>query len=231
MQPKSIHTYLEAETSDIYAYDVDVRVTHFPPSADRRWLYYFSLQVNFTHHKEWSHGGFQWSGTHEFRDNANKGVNWGGASDWAGDGGIGVNNTPFTWECDRWYRYRVWRVDDDSQGYHRWLFAVLDYATNKERQYGTVRTKSHCIANAVAFTETGYGVQCDSPSARVEWRNPRLRTPQGEVLPQIIVANYNGTCVNPANTNQGLLSTSPITWFHETNAIRITQPDTRLWPT
>jgi hypothetical protein len=230
MEPKSIHTYLDSNGSGTYAYEIDLRITDFPTSVDQRWLYYFSLQVNFTHHNEWSHGGFQWSGTREFRDNANKGVNWGGGSDWAGYGGIGVNNIPFTWERGRRYRYRVSRVDDDSEGFHRWLFAVLDYATNEERQYGTVRTKSFSIASAVAFTETGYGVQCDSPRVRVEWRSPRLHTPQGQASPSRIVANYNGTCVNPSNTNQGLLSAAPISWFHETNAMRTVQPDTPLWP-
>lgn len=230
MEPKSVHTYLESYAKDVYAYDVDVRITDFPASADRQWLYYFSLQVNFAGHDEWSHGGFQWSGTQEFQDNNNKGVNWGGGSDWAGYGGIGVNNTPFTWECDRWYRYRVWRVDDDPEGYHRWLFAVMDYTTKIEHQYGTVRTKSHTIASAVVFTETGYGVQCDSPTARVEWRFPCLHTPAGQSGPHRIVANYNGTCANPHNTNQGLLSSSPISWFHETNTERLIHPDTCIWP-
>ena len=229
MEPKSIHTYLDSRIADISAYDVDVRVTHFPHSADREWLYFFALQVNFTHYEEWSHGGFQWSGTPEFQRNANKGVNWGGGSDWAGYGGIGVNNTPFTWQCDMWYRYRVSRVDNAPQGYHRWLFAIMEYNTNTERPYGTVCTKSSFIKNALVFTETGYGVQCNSPKVRVEWRNPRIRTLAGELSPQKIVANYNGTCVDPTNTNQGFLSDSPLYWFHETNANRTIYPNKVLW--
>tara|TARA_R110000868_G_scaffold400484_1_gene675027 strand:- start:25568 stop:26269 length:702 start_codon:yes stop_codon:yes gene_type:complete len=228
MEPKSVHTYLESQAADVCAYDVDVRITDFPVSPNREWLYFFALQVNFAHHEEWAHGGFQWSGTHEFKGN-NKGVNWGGGSDWAGYGGIGVNNTPFIWERDRWYRYRVWRVDKDAEGYHRWIFAVMDYAANVENQFGTVRTKSQSIAGAMVFTETGYGVQCDSPTARVEWRSPCLHSLNGQSTPHRIIANYNGTCSNPSNTNQGSLSSSPIIWFHETNAKRLVNPDTCIW--
>jgi len=227
MEPKSIHTYLESDATGIYAYDIDMRITNFPETAERGWLYYFALQVNFTDHNEWSHGGIQWSGA--FGDFGNKGINWGGGSDWAGYGGLGVNNTPFVWECGRWYRFRAWKVEDDSEGLHRWLFAVLDYSSNEERQYGTIRTKSHFIRNAVVFTETGYGVQCDSPTARVEWRNPCYYTPEGTMQPKRLVANYNGSCSNPNNTNQGLLSPSLALWFHETNTPRVVEPNECLW--
>ncbi len=229
MEPKSIHTYLESPQVELYNYDLDIRVTDFPAAPDRGWLYYFSLQVNFTDFNEWSHGGFQWSGTPEFANNGNKGVNWGGGSDWAGYGGIGVNNTPFTWEMHRWYRYRVWRVDDDAQAFHRWLFAVMDYETGQEHQFGTVRTKSNWIKSAVVFTETGYGVQCETPRTRVEWRNPCFRTTQGQFTPLVGIANYNGTCTEPNNTDQGLITLSPLLWFHSTNSPRHVQPDTRLW--
>jgi hypothetical protein len=229
MEPKSIHTYLDSEFDEIYAYDVDVCIKEFPFSADPFWLYYFALQVNFTSYDEWSHGGFQWAHIVEFRDSANKGVNWGGGSNWAGYGGLGINNTPFSWECNKWYRYRVWRVDDDSEGYHRWLLAILDYETNKENQYGTIRTKSFYIKSSIVFTETGYGVQCDSPRVSVEWRNPTFLTPAGKYVPQKIVANYNGTCIDPTNTNQGLIPSTSLQWFHETNTCRTIKPDTILW--
>lgn len=229
MEPKSIHTYLESPQVEIYNYDVDIRVTVFPPTPDRSWLYYFSLQVDFTDFNEWSHGGFQWSGTAEFANNENRGVNWGGGSDWAGYGGIGVTNTPFTWELNKWYRYRVWRVDKDADGFQRWLFAVLDYETDKEHQFGTVRTKSVWIKSAVVFTETGYGVQCHTPRTRVEWRCPTFRTPHGEFVPKIGIANYNGTCADPCNTNQGLISHQPLLWFHSTNSPRHVRADTPLW--
>lgn len=101
-EPKSTHTWIHADYSAARAFDVDMRVTSFPSDPDRGWLYYFAVQVNFTDHDEWSHGGFQWSGTHEFSENNNKGINWGGGSNWAGYGGIGVNNTPYTWELNRW---------------------------------------------------------------------------------------------------------------------------------
>jgi hypothetical protein len=229
MEPKSIHTYLDTKQPEIYNYDIDVRITDFPHDADPGWLYYFSLHVKFTHHDEWSHGGFQWSGTKEFASNGNKGVNWGGGALWDRSGGVGVNNTPFTWELGMWYRYRVWRVEKDDHGFNRWLFAVMDYTNGQELQFGTIKTKSSEISGAVVFTETGYGVQCDSPSVRVEWRNPCFRTPHGEFKADVGIANYNGTCSDPCNTDQGILSDSPRAWFRLTNTPRHVQAETALW--
>jgi hypothetical protein len=226
MEPNSIHTYLDSRIIDIYAYDVDIRITSFPQFAYRSWLYYFALQVNFTNHDEWSHGGFQWAGVNEFQESQNKGINWGGGSEY---GEIGINNSPFVWHCGKWYRYHVERVNKNPLEYNHWLFAVMDYDTNEEHQYGVVRTKSFFMKKAMVFTETGYGVQCDSPKAQVEWRNPCFLTPAGSFMPKKIVAKYNGTCINPTNTNQGLLSKSPLHWFHETNAIRIVLDGTKLW--
>jgi hypothetical protein len=229
-EPKSIHTWLDSDKKQIYAYDLDVKVTDFPKNPDRAWLYYLALQVNFTDHNEWSHGGIQWSGTKEFKENNNKGVNWGGGSDWSGYGGLGVNNTPFTWETGRWYRYRVWRPKKEKDGLYRWLFAVKDVASGIEKQYGTIKTKSEWIKNAVAFTETGYGVKCNTERIRVEWRNPVIRcTTPGEFSPTKGTANYNGTCRGNISTDQGLISKDPIHWFHMTNAKRKVNPDTRLW--
>jgi hypothetical protein len=228
-EPKSIHTWLDSDKTQIYNYDIDIKINDFPVNADRKWLYYQSLQVNFTGHEEWSHGGFQWSGTKEFRDSGNLGVNWGGGSDWAGYGGIGVTNTPFKWKKKNWYRYRVWRLKKENDGLWRWLFAVLDYRTGKDLQYGTVKTKSPWIKNAVVFTETGYGVRCNTSKINVEWRNPVFRTPQGIFKPTKGVATYNGTCQGPNNTQQGMISTSPLHWFHSTNSRRTSAYNTRLW--
>lgn len=228
-EPKSIHTWPDSSKSKIYNYDVDVKIRNFPANADRKWLYYFSLQVNFTGHDEWSHGGLQWSGTQEFRDNNNKGINWGGGSDWAGYGGIGSTNTPFTWNLGKWYRYRVWRLNKEKDGLYRWLFAVLDYETGKERQYGTVKTKSEWIKNAVVFTETGYGVKCDTPQTYIEWRNPVFRDLSGKFKPEKGVATYNGTCDGVPNTQQGIISKSPLQWFHATNSRRTINPYDKLW--
>lgn len=229
-EPKSIHTWLDSLESQIYAYDVDVKITDFPKNADRKWLYYMSLQVNFTGHEEWSHGGIQWSGTKEFRDNNNKGINWGGGSDWAGYGGIGSTNTPFTWEVNKWYRFRVWRLDKNDKGLWRWLFAVKDYESGVEKQYGTVVTKSEWIKSAVVFTETGYGVKCDTDTARVEWKNPVYRcTKPGEFKPIKGIATYNGTCEGSPSTNQELITKSPLHWSHSTNVPRSTEYSKQLW--
>lgn len=229
MEPKSIHTYLDSKFDQIDAYEVDVCVKEFPSTVVPSWLYYFAIQVNFTSYDEWSHGGFQWAHIKEFNDSANKGVNWGGGSSWAGYGGIGVTNTPFIWQCNKWYRYRVYLGAEDPNGLNQWHFSILEYETNNLYQYGTVRTKSFYIKSAVVFTETGYGVQCNSPKVKVEWRNPIFLTDSAEFIPEKGVANYNGTCVDPTNTNQGLLFNEPLHWFHETNAFRIIEPDTILW--
>jgi hypothetical protein len=229
-EPKSIHTWFDSGKTEISNYDVDVRISAFPQFPDRQWLYYFSLQVTFTDYDEWGHGGLQWAGNKEFQTDGNRGVNWGGGSNWAGYGGNGVNNTPFTWQVGRWYRYRVLRVDQDARGLRHWLFAVLDYDTGSEQKFGTIWTKSEWIINAMVFTETGYGVHCDSERAKVDWRNPVFRcTEAGEFCPQSGTANYNGTCTGQHNTEQGLISRSPLVWFHSTNAPRTVNPYDRLW--
>ncbi|MDH3494221.1 MAG: twin-arginine translocation signal domain-containing protein [Acidobacteriota bacterium] len=229
-EPKSIHTWLDSGKSQIYNYDVDFRINKFPENPPRSWLYYFSLQVNFTGHGEWSHGGIQWAGSKEFRDSGNKGINWGGGSDWAGYGGIGVTNTPFTWETGRWYRFRTWRLDKQKDGLWRWLFAVMDYGSGREFRYGTVRTKSPWIKNAVVFTETGYGVECTSDQTEVEWRSPVFRHTGGKSVPNRGTATYNGTCTpGYHSTNQGLISGNPLRWFHSTNTLRRVDNYTRLW--
>ena len=229
-EPKSTHTWLDSDKSEIYNYDIDIRIVDFPTSPDKNWLYYFSLQVNFTDHEEWSHGGFQWSGTKEFANNNNKGVNWGGGSNWAGYGGIGVTNTPYTWKIGKWYRYRVWRLNKDEKGYWQWAFFVLDYETGKEKQLGTVITKSKWIKNAVVWIETGYGVKCDTDKAYVEWRNPVFRCSEsGEFSPKKGVASYNGTCSGENNTNQGFISSEPLMWFQSTKSKRMVFAGEKLW--
>jgi hypothetical protein len=228
-EPKSIHTWFNADVDDIYNYDVEICIFEFPNGIPQQWLYYPSLQVNFTDHDEWAHGGLQWAGVQEFRPTSNKGVNWGGGSAWAGYGGIGVTNTAFIWDVGRWYRYRVLRVDDDSDGFHRWLFAILDCDSGRESKFGTVKTKSFHIKGAVVFTETGYGVKCDSPRIRVEWRNPCFRTPAGQFVPRELVATFNGTCAGTLSTNQELISPTPLHWYHQTNTARTTKDYGVLW--
>lgn len=227
-EPKSIHTWLESPEPDIYAYDVDVRINKFPTDPDKRWLYYFALQVNFTGHDEWSHGGLQWAGVKEFENSGNKGINWGGGSDWAGYGGIGRTNTPFVWDTGKWYRYRCWRLDP-KDGLWRWLFALQDYETGKDGQYGTVVTKSKYIKSAVVWMETGYGVKCDTERAEVEWRSPVYRTPAGIFKPVAGTTSYNGTCEGSKSTEQGLISKDPLRWFQATNSRRTVAPGTKLW--
>lgn len=230
LEPKSTHTWLDTEHDKIYAYDIDLRVTDFPEHPDKGWLYYFAIQVNFTDHDEWSHGGIQYANAEEFVDNNNLGVNWGGGSDWAGYGGIGRTNTPFTWQKNTWYRFRVWKLDKKDDLYN-WAFYVLNYDSGEELFAGTVVTKSEYIKNAVVWMETGYGVVCDTDKARIEWRNPVYRTVEatGEFPAIGGTSSYNGTCEGELNTNQGVVGKSPLIWFQETKAKRSTPPKTKIF--
>lgn len=228
-EPKSTHTWLISDQTQVYGYDVDVRVVNFPSNPNPSWLYYFSLQVNFTGNSEWSHGGIQYANAAEFANNNNKGVNWGGGSDWAGYGGIGRTNVPYTWEVGKWYRYRVWRLNKNENGLWQWLFTILDYQTGNERQIGTVVTKSDWITSAAVWIETGYGVQCETDRATVQWRNPNFKSTGGDFVPIQGVATYNGTCGGANSTNQGLMSSSPLVWFQTTNSTRTVMPNQRLW--
>lgn len=229
-EPKSTHTWLDSDKCNLYNYDIDICIVDFPCLINRSWLYYFSLQVNFKDYGEWAHGGFQLANVVEFKSNNQKGVNWGGGSDWSGYGGLGRTNTPFIWEIQKWYRYRFWRLPVDNNGFWQWEFWILDYETGYDKQFGKIITKSEYINNACVWIETGYGVQCDSERACVKWRNPKFRclTP-GLFTPNRGTATYNGTCEGVNNTNQGLISTDPLTWFQTTNSPRIVLNNTILW--
>lgn len=219
-EPKSILTWLQADCVDIECYEIDVRIVQFPETVPTQWLYFFALQVNFTDHAEWAHGGFQWAGVSDYQPSGSKGVNWGGGSSWAGYGGNGATLTPFAWQTDCWYRYRVLRLERQGDGLCRWLFLVIDTPSGREFPCGVVVTKSEFIADACVFTETGYGVRCDSPSICVEWRNPCFRTARGTAGPDSLIATYNGSCPDPISTSQELLSATPLAWRHETGAVR-----------
>jgi carbon monoxide dehydrogenase subunit G len=124
------------------------------------------------------------------------------------------------WRQNRWYRYRTWRVDKDDTGYWQWLFTVLDYKTREETQIGTIRTASEWIKQAVVFTETGYGVTCDT-WITVNWSNPIYRcTTPGEFTPEGALATYNGTCPEERSTDQKLTDREPFQWWHRTGRVR-----------
>jgi hypothetical protein len=38
-EPKSIHTWLDSDKKQIYAYDIDVKISDFPKNGDRSWLW------------------------------------------------------------------------------------------------------------------------------------------------------------------------------------------------
>lgn len=223
--PKSTHTYLRGLNPDIYSFDVDMRIREFPADAEPGFLYFPAIQVDFEEHKEWAHGGVQWT--------RGKKANWGGGSTTGYgktfDGEKMSIVVPFDWVEGRWYRYRVWRLDPDETGYHRWLFTILDYETGVETRVGSVRTVSKYIKGAMVWTETGYGVVCDTNSIVVEWRNPAYRTAAGEFGPKSGIVNYNGTCSDPHNTNQEVTGSDPLSWIQTTNSPRTIEAGQELW--
>ncbi|MBK8090944.1 MAG: hypothetical protein IPK32_02800 [Verrucomicrobiaceae bacterium] len=229
MEPKSIHTWFESDAVGMVGYSVDICISTFPENAPFKWLYSLALQINFTGHDEWAHGGLQWAEDKAYKESSNKGVNWGGGSDWAGYAGNGRTNTPFAWKVGNEYGYQVKRGEVDSNGLTHWHFSLVDYSTNRKMSCGIVKTKSVFIRRALVFTETGYGVQCDSPPIRVEWSNPMVECEEGQKSPHILKANYNGTCEGELTTNQGIISTSPLRWYHQTSCSRITGPNTVIW--
>ncbi|MGO9567708.1 MAG: twin-arginine translocation signal domain-containing protein [Desulfomonilaceae bacterium] len=229
-EPKSIHTWLESDQKEILEYEVDINIVEFPVPPSRKWLYYFAIQVNFTEDDEWAHGGLQWADSKEFKDSGNLGINWGGGSKSKGYGGLGHTNKAFRWQVGHWYSYKAYRSGRKSSGKYKWGFYVQDYFNVRTIDCGFITTySSDFIVSAVLFTETGYGVKCDSPSVRVLWRDPRFRTSKGEGIPPRGVADYNGTCNNPHNTNQNMISKKPLLLRHCTNCPRTTPNNTVLW--
>lgn len=229
MEPKSIHTWLEPRRTDIYEYGVDVCIEKFPVSPGQSWLYFFSLQVNFTEDDEWGHGGLQWAGTAEFQSSGNLGINFGGGSQSRGYGGLCQTNKPFEWKVGRWYHFHVLRLERISESRYEWGFRVQDIETKFEVNCGTIHTQSEFITQALVFTETGYGVKCDTPPAVVLWSDPNFNTADGVGTPDRAVATYNGTCVDPHNTNQDLISLNPMVWFHSLKSRRTVENDAPIW--
>jgi len=117
-------------------------------------------------------------------------------------------------------------------GSYNWGFWILDYDTNIETYIGTVSSWGKYINNICIFTETGYGVSCDTPTVQVRWRNPLYKSftiGGSNIIPTSGLATYNGTCSNPNNTDQRLISSNPIEFIHLTNTVRTTIPNTYLF--
>ncbi len=72
-----------------------------------------------------------------------------------------------------------------------------------------------CKANPYIMTETWYGVNCNSPSAKVEWSNPRIN----DLRPPILVNTHANDCAT--NVSQKILmnDTLNVIWTNETNSI------------
>ncbi|MCD6109068.1 MAG: hypothetical protein J7J89_06345, partial [Thermoplasmata archaeon] len=226
-EPKSIHTWLDGPNdSDIYNYDIDFKIDTWLSDPDPDWLYYWALCVWFSDEQGNScgaaHGGLQWA-------SGGKKANWGGYELVDGTQSIVIN---YDWEPGKWYRYRVWGLGQNSDGSYNWGFWILDYETNVETFVGSVTSWGKYINDICVFTETGYGVLCDTPSVQVRWRNPAYRsfTIGGDILTPISgFATYNGTCSDPHNTDQRLVNTNPIEFLHLTNTIRTTDNNTYLF--
>jgi hypothetical protein len=220
-EPKSIHTWLYGPNDqDIYSYDVDIRIDSFLTNPNPDFLYFWSLCVYFNDGSA-AHGGLQWA-------SGGKKANWGGYGLVGGTQSIVIN---YPWETGKYYRYRVWRLSQKPDGSFEWGFWILDYSTNIETYVGKVTSWGSLINNVVIFTETGYGVQCDTPTVRVRWKSPKYNSVSGgtNLIPTKGLANYNGTCVDPNNTDQRLISTNPIEFIHLTNTTRTILPNTYLF--
>lgn len=220
-EPKSIHTWLYGlNDQDIYSYDVDIKIDSFLSSPSPSFLYFWALCVYFNDGSA-AHGGLQWA-------SGGKKANWGGYGLVGGTQSIVVN---YPWDIGRYYRYRVWRLSQQPDGSWEWGFWILDYSTNIETYVGKVTSWGSLINNVLVFTETGYGVQCDTPTVQVRWKNPKYNSVSGgtNLIPNKGKANYNGTCLDPHNTDQRLISTNSIEFIHLTNTTRTTAPNTYLF--
>ncbi|MGC8956191.1 MAG: InlB B-repeat-containing protein, partial [Fervidobacterium sp.] len=219
-EPKSIHTWLDGPYgSDIYSYDVDLRIDSFPNNPDPNWLYFWALCVYFNDGSA-AHGGLQWA-------SGGKKANWGGYGLVGGTQSIVLN---YNWQTAKWYRYRALRLSQQPDGSWAWGFWILDYSTGIDTYIGSVTSYGSVINDIVVFTETGYGVTCDT-SMQVSWRSPNYNSISGGtgITPTSGYATYNGTCSDPCNTDQRLISTNPIQFIHLTNTTRTTLPNTYLF--
>jgi len=226
-EPKSIHTWLYGPNdSDIYNYDIDFKIDAWLSNPDPNWLYFWSMCAYFTdeqgNSKGAAHGGLQWA-------SGGKKANWGGYDLVGGTQSVVMN---YNWQSGKWYRYRIWGLGQNADGSYNWGFWILDYDTNIETYIGTVSSWGKYINNICIFTETGYGVSCDTPTVQVRWRNPLYKSftiGGSNIIPTSGLATYNGTCSNPNNTDQRLISSNPIEFIHLTNTVRTTIPNTYLF--
>jgi len=221
-EPKSIHTWLDGPYDDqIYNYDIDIRIDTWISNPDPNWLYFWAICVYFSDEqgdpKGAAHGGIQWA-------SGGKKANWGGYELVGGTQSIVID---YNWQPNKWYRYRVWGLGQNPDGSYNWGFWLLDYETNIETFVGSVTSWGRYISDICVFTETGYGVLCNTPSVQVRWKNPAYKSfATGGVnnTPTKGTATYNGTCSDPNNTDQRLIGVNPVEFLHLTNTIR-TVPD------
>jgi len=239
-EPKSTHTFFDGLPTDMYAFDVDLKVTYFPATFDTSKLFYPAVQVGFDKLSEWAHGGVQWAGPDSTGNS--RLVNWGGGYtdkkgvDHYGQDVLGGKMSivsPYQWVVGRWYRYRVWLIGyNPGANIYRWGFWVYDSVTGVDSYIGQVRTRSSNITGVMVWMETGYGVTCSSDKLRVIWRNPlgRSRSIAGDIRPPTATANYNGTCL-PAMTNQAMISNTEtsLMWYQSTLQRRSTPNGAKLW--
>ncbi|MBC7195106.1 MAG: fibronectin type III domain-containing protein, partial [Caldisericia bacterium] len=217
-EPKSIHTWLDGLYDDkIYNYDIDIKIDKWLTNPDPNWLYFWGICVSFSDEngnpKGGAHGGLQWAA-------GGKKANWGGYELVGGTQSIVIN---YNWQPNKWYRYRVWGLGQNSDGSYNWGFWILDYETNIETYIGSVSSWGKYISDIYIFTETGYGVQCNTPTVQARWRNPVYKSftiGGSNIIPYHGTATYNGTCSDPNNTDQRLISTNPIEFIHLTNTNR-----------
>ncbi len=209
-EPGAIYTIFGGVSSNtVYNIDVDIRIDQ-SPSGPSGSAYAWVLVIIFSDGST-SEGGFTWS-------SGTKQAKW------------GSNLISFDWQVGRWYRYRVWRLQQNPDGSWRWGFWILNYSTSQETFIGSVDSNGQFISTTqTPRVYTGAaGVACTDPSVEASWRTPVYRNGGGPFTVLSGTASYTGTCTDPNNTNQWLVSPSP-EWKHKTNTSRTTSEGTALW--
>lgn len=180
--------------------EVEATLTVTRPPA-RRVLYFWALQVSFTHRGRnlgGAHTGLQWHpGTERGA------VNWGGY--FPGGGELpgtpsalpevdSANTRVWPWEPGRPYRIRVW---SPSPG--RWRSTITDQVDGRTTDVRDLLVEADELGAPVVWSEVF--ARCDDPPVEVEWGGLAGLDPSGQrVAPRAVRASYQaaaaGGCAN-----------------------------------
>ena len=223
---QSDHVILQEVPAETYNLDVDIFIGKFLIHDSESWngsaynmggyVWFFGMMVS-TDQDEVLHCGIQQGNgiaNHLFANHSGSGQEY--------------NNTGIPLETNHWYRLRLWRVEQDSEGKWGWLFTIYDYESGQEWQIGTIRTQGAWLKTFSTFVEIAEPNPCLTNVNYVWYRNPVYRDTSGGpfTFKQGIVDYYDVTC---DNTNVDLVSESPITYEMKRNVTRVTPDGAYLW--